>query len=64
MTTGGNPFFGADDLWESFQNKFQNFVDNNNGNALKTTPIKNRPDWDKVKDILEGRKPISDLGCD
>jgi len=31
ILTGGNPFFGADDLWESFQTKLNNFINNNNG---------------------------------
>ena len=25
---------------------------------------KNRPNWEDVKDVLLGNKPISDLGCD
>ncbi|MDY7395716.1 hypothetical protein UMM65_10715 [Aureibaculum sp. 2210JD6-5] len=53
----------ADDLWESFQDKFETFVDQNGGNALAPTPKKYRPDWTKAQDVLEGKKPISDLGC-
>jgi len=28
-----------------------------NGNSI------NRPDWQKVKEVLEGTRPIGDLGC-
>jgi len=59
----GNPFFGADNLWESFQEKTKNFINQNGGTSTKLIPIHNRPDWNTVKDVLEGRKPISDLGC-
>jgi len=59
----GNPFFGADNLWESFQEKTKNFVNQNDGGSTTVTPVHNRPDWNKVKDVLEGRRPISDLGC-
>jgi hypothetical protein len=59
----GNPFFDADNLWESFQEKTKTFINQNGGVSTKLTPIHNRPDWNAVKDVLEGRKPISDLGC-
>lgn len=62
--TLGNPFFGADALWESFQNEVMEFVNNNEGSSTINTPIKNRPDWDKVAEVLRGERPISDLGCD
>ena len=60
---GGNPFSGADDLWESFQNNLNKFVNVHSGNAQVIKPVKNRVDWEKVNDILEGNRPISDLGC-
>lgn len=63
-TLGQNPFFGADALWTSFQNKMNQYINYNGGSASINVPIKYRPDWDKVKDILEGVRPISDLGCD
>jgi hypothetical protein len=28
------------------------------------TNSKNRPNWNKVKELLIGDRPISDLGCD
>ncbi|WP_417195715.1 hypothetical protein [Bizionia sp.] len=62
--TGGNPFDGADALWSSFQQKVQNFT-NNNGGVGNATPITvNRPEWEKVKNVLLGNRPISDLGCE
>jgi len=51
-------------LWESFQNKTKDFVNNNGGNSTIISPTKNRPDWDRVQQVLNGELPISDLGCD
>jgi hypothetical protein len=62
-TLGENPFFGADALWTSVQNKLKEFVTSKGGNAIINTPVKYRPDWEKVKDVLEGKRPLSDLGC-
>src|SRR5690606_7920022 len=56
-------FGGADDLWESFQTKTKQFVNNRGGTSSILTPTKNRPDWEEVQDVLQGNKPISDLGC-
>tara|TARA_R110000868_G_scaffold111595_1_gene301208 strand:+ start:3919 stop:4035 length:117 start_codon:yes stop_codon:yes gene_type:complete len=36
-------------------------MNNNSGKSNIKIPIKNRPDWDDVKDVLNGNKPISDL---
>ncbi|MBE9489404.1 MAG: hypothetical protein IMY67_03840, partial [Bacteroidetes bacterium] len=58
-----DPFAFADDLWESFQEKTNTFINANGGLSLINTPIHNRPDWGKVKDVLQGNRPISDLGC-
>jgi hypothetical protein len=60
----GNPFFGADNLWESFQNKLDQYINDNGGSSQINIPVKYRTDWEKVKEILEGDRPISDLGCD
>lgn len=58
-------FEGADALWTQFQENLQEFVNSpqNGGQAIKGAPVISRPDWSKVKDVLEGRRPISDLGC-
>ena len=61
--TLGDLYIGADGLWESFQNKMNEFINANGGNSSILTPIKNRPDWNEVKEVLEGKRPISDLGC-
>jgi hypothetical protein len=60
-----NAFEGADELWESFQEKLNSFVNNpiNEGASTIVTPSKNRPDWDKVQQVLNGELPISELGC-
>ena len=61
--TLGDRFGAADDLWSSFQTKTNEFVNANNGSSIILPPVKSRPDWDDVKDVLRGTKPISDLGC-
>jgi hypothetical protein len=52
-------------IWNyiSFQDKTNQFVNSNGGVSTINAPIKNRPKWDKVRDVLEGKRPISDLGC-
>jgi hypothetical protein len=62
---GGNPFFGADNLWESFQEKLNEFVNNvtNSGVSSIVPPSISRPQWNDVKEVLEGTKTKSDLGC-
>jgi hypothetical protein len=63
----GQPFLGADNLWTSFQQKLQDFCnDDNNGNGVANMApqVISRPDWEEVKEVLNGNKPISDLGCD
>ena len=59
----GNPFQGADDLWESFQQGMRNFVNSHGGVSAIEAPIKYRPDWNKVDQVLMGQRPVSDLGC-
>ncbi len=61
--SGGSPFQNPDALWSSFVTKIQDFT-NTNGGIGNVAPIStSRPDWQKVKDVLLGNKPISDLGC-
>ena len=57
------PFTFADSLWESFQEKTNTFINANGGSSSINTPIHNRPDWDKVQQVLNGELPISELGC-
>jgi hypothetical protein len=59
-----NPFQDPDALWESFQSSIEDYVNNNNGSASIETPNAFRPDWDEVKDVVLGEKPISSIdGC-
>ncbi|WP_179343270.1 hypothetical protein [Winogradskyella ursingii] len=58
-----NAFDGSDELWESFQSKINQFVDINDGDSTIIEATKNRPDWDKVQQVLMGELPISELGC-
>jgi len=61
-----NPFERAEALWNSFKDGIYNFTIDNGGGASPVLPSDNsinRPDWDKVKDVLLGNRPISDLGC-
>jgi hypothetical protein len=58
-----DPFFGADALWESFQTRLSNFINLNGGSSFKTEPTKYRTDWEDVNDVINGTKPISELGC-
>jgi hypothetical protein len=61
-------FSSADAKWQSFQQKIANFVNQGQGNGLNgasnvNVPEKYRPDWNKVKNVLNGTQPISTLGC-
>ena len=44
--------------------KVQNFTNDNGGVGNATSITVNRPEWDKVKNVLLGNRPISDLGCE
>ena len=59
----GNPFQFADNLWESFQEKINAFVNENSGKSTINNPSHERLNWEKVRDVLEGISPVSDLGC-
>ena len=58
-------FPGADDLWQSFQQGLKNYIQSNSyGNTVTVnTPVKWRPDWAEVKDVLINNKPLNTLGC-
>ena len=62
----GSPFDNPDLLWNSLKTKIFNFVQNNSGSAQPLSSSPNviwRPDWYKVRQVLRGEIPISDLGC-
>lgn len=60
----GYPFRQADALWTSFQNIVTNFVNKNGGNAGVAKQEIHRPDWSIVKDVINGKKPLSSLSTD
>lgn len=60
----GVPFAQADGLWTSFQNMINTFVNQKGGNSSVGTPDIHRPDWQMVKDVIEGRAPLSTLSTD
>ena len=63
MVFGGQPFAPADDLWESFQSKLDQFINNNGGSSQVIEPVTFRQDWEKIREVLLGERPISDIGC-
>lgn len=58
-----NQFQFADNLWESFQEKTNDFINSNGGSSVSNSPVYYRPNWEKLKKVLQGERPISDLGC-
>ncbi|MDV3952582.1 hypothetical protein CMT77_10210 [Elizabethkingia anophelis] len=56
-----SPFSEADALWTSLQNKINKFVIDNNGSSSIGKQEIERPDWKKVKNILEGKEAINSL---
>lgn len=60
----GTPFNEADALWISFQNKIANFVNQSGGQAAIAPREIQRPDWQKIKDVIDGKKPLSSLSTD
>lgn len=60
----GTPFNRADALWTSFIEKIRLFVDQNGGSASRAFVEIERPDWQKVRDVLDGKAPSSTLSKD
>lgn len=60
-----DPFFGADELWKHIQVQLNTFLNDPSVGGVSTivTPVTNRVNWEDVKDVLQGRKTKSDLGC-
>lgn len=58
------PLSQADSLWKSFQNKISKYVNSHGGRANVSTPQIQRPDWQDVLDVLDGKKPLSTLSND
>lgn len=60
----GVPFASADALWTSFVDKIREFVNDNGGSASRAFVEIERPDWQKVRDVLDGKAPLSTLSKD
>lgn len=58
------PFSQADALWESFQQKITNFVNTHQGQAQIVPAETERPKWQHIKDVIDGKKPLSSLSTD
>lgn len=58
------PFQFADNLWKSFQSKITSYVNTNGGKAYTSTPQTERPNWNTVKEVMDGKKPLSILNED
>ncbi len=56
-------FAGADDLWSEMQNKLSTYVNNRGGSSNPVTPVKYRPNYEKIKNYLKGQIPLSSVGC-
>ena len=57
-------FADSDILWNTMKQNLKNYVNNNGGTAVLNVNQIYRPNWNDVKDVLNGIKPLSDLGCD
>ena len=68
LTNGYIPtaFDGGEALWESVMDNLMSFVNDDpwyQGNAVKYPKSVNQPNWNEVRDVLEGRMSIADFGC-
>ncbi len=58
-----SPFTKPDEKWNAMQENLKNYVDTNGGIATVNTDKIYRTNWNDIKDVLNGVKPLSDLGC-
>lgn len=63
----GVPFDKSDELWTSFQQKVSKFINDNGGSANAGNQIKERPDYQALKDYFDGKITLQQLkdrkGC-
>lgn len=59
-----SPFSAADEKWNAMQENLKNYIETNGGVAVINSDNIYRPNWNDIKDVLSGVKPLSDLGCD
>src|SRR5690554_3132583 len=64
QTPTGFPYNQAHAFWTSFIGKIRLFVDQNGGGDSRAFVGIVRPDWQKVRDVLDGKAPLSTLGKD
>ncbi|AQX01709.1 hypothetical protein [Elizabethkingia anophelis] len=64
FTGSSYPLSKADALWTSLQNKINDFVNNHQGSSIVAKQEIQRPDWQKVKDVINGKLPLSALSKD
>ncbi|MGJ1286050.1 hypothetical protein ACR79P_09395 [Sphingobacterium spiritivorum] len=56
-----SPYERTDKLWRSFQYQIERYVNKNGGKAKQEVPISKHPDWKSIKEVIDGKKPISYL---
>jgi len=65
--TGDNsepdPYAPADEFWQDLKDGIVSQVEAKGGSAMTQSTSKNRVSYDNIRDILDGTKPISELGC-
>ena len=59
-----SPFGKADALWTSLQKNIEYFVNHHEGSSSVSKQEISRPNWQKLKDVLDGRAPLSTLSKD
>ncbi len=64
LINANGEFGGSDDLWNNMKESMRLFVNSNGGAAISNQNVIYRPNWNDIKDVLRGAKPLSDLGCD
>lgn len=60
-----DPLTGGENLWAQFQRNIESFInDPVNGGSAQKLPYKViKPDWELLKQVKSGARPVSDLGC-
>lgn len=61
QSISGIPFNTANDLWVSFQKTFSSYVNSHGGSANIVSPSILRPNWDKVRAVMNRTLPLSSL---
>jgi len=63
----GTGFAKADALWNNIQKNMVSYINANGGQAVQQAPVIARPNWNDVKDYLQGKIDFTELkrrlGC-